>query len=151
MHEQDTSTGLQRAAGTFGHRGNASLIEVIQHFRKQDQVEPPRRPGLRNAPAFEPDLRAKLARALQRRLRNVQGQQAVAALGQLRGQDADAAPDLQRVGKAAGRQGGEGGGVFLGFVGAAGEAPRIRVRGVEPVEIARFDWLGAPAQEGTSR
>jgi hypothetical protein len=106
---------------------------------------------LRDAAAFEPDLRARNAGPRQRRFRNVEREEPAAAWRKSRGQHADTAADFQRIVEGLLRQRSQCRRVFLGFIRAAGETPRVRVSGVKRIEIIWRDCLGAPAQDGTSR
>jgi len=150
VHQQDTATRLNRRHRARRRLPHAIRIEVIQHLGQHDQVEASRRPFFRDPPALELHAGARRAGTRQRRLGHIQRQQPLAAPRQLRRQHADAAADLQRAGEPPRRQRGQGGGVFLRLVRAAGKTPWIGVGRIQGIEIRGIDG-GSPAAHRGSR
>jgi len=118
---------------------------VVTDLRQHDQIEAARRDRIRDLHALHVDLRqagAALAGARQRGVRDVHRQQITAARGQLGGQDADRAANLESPVVFLSRQRGQRGGVLGALVVTGFEQPGVGVGGVDLVEVGRLKRIG---------
>ncbi len=146
VHQQHQPARRKPVEAAPRQRRQVVRHQEVQHLGQHHEVEPPLRPFPRHrrpAEAHAVQPRARRLGLAQRRLAQIKPEQPVAARRQPPRQLADRAPHLQRRAEPPVGQGGQGRAILVVLVAAGPEPPRVRVGGIQPVEMR--DVAGARA------
>ena len=146
VNQQEMPGRCQLPDGEVAELQQIGQREVITDLGNHDHVEGAFGKLAGQGALLEPDVvqgGATLARGPERQFGDVDGEQASAPGGQLGGEDANGAARFKRRRVQRARQGGEGRGVLGGLVRTGGEFPRVRVRAVHILEVARGQGFGS--------